>query len=235
MDAEKLLKQVIAHGGNEFQIGGMISDISNLETGIFAYAETWVRMTDDPHRIIEEEQPWKIFIRENPEPFGFLIIKGYEIGVLITYGVFREESWTIVDEFIEILFDQMTKEGFEFHPHKGSPIEVLPKKLVIEYQKAKSLSSEDIAHFDIGEQTEDSECEELLPKKQSTRYRWKQAYQVIVSMRDEYAKLYQDNAAENPKLMIQDYQQGIFNEIRWKPGERTIFKIIKAGDGGCLD
>ena len=213
----------------------MIREISNLETRLFAYAETWVLQSDDPDRIIEQEQPWKIFVREESEPYGDLILDEYPIGTLIQYRAFRKEGWIIVDEFMQLLFDQMIKEGFEFHPYKGKAIQVSPKELVIEYQKTKSLSSEDIAHFDIDEQIKDSECEELLPKRQFTRNKWKQVYQIITIMREEYKESFLDKEAADPKLKILEIQQRILRELDLSRGERTIYRIMKAGDKGCFD
>ena len=119
---------------------------------------------------------------------------------------------------MQLLFDQMIKKGFEIRPYKGKAIQVSPKELVVEYQKVNSLSLED-----------------LLPKRQSTRNRWKKAYKIITEMREDYQEGFLEGKSHDPKPNILEIRQRILVELGWSRSDKTIYRIIKAGDKGCLD
>jgi hypothetical protein len=73
------------------------------------------------------------------------------------------------------------------------------------------------------------------PKKQATRDKWKQAYQIIVDLRKRYRDAYDDLAIEDPTPTDKDYAAAIADGMNWSLTERHVYNIKTAGDRGLLD
>jgi hypothetical protein len=74
-----------------------------------------------------------------------------------------------------------------------------------------------------------------IPRNEIALKRWKKAWRVIKKTREEYAQLHEDNERENPNPKIDDLRTALFKKMKWKPSERTVYRIIAAGNEKLLD
>jgi hypothetical protein len=97
------------------------------------------------------------------------------------------------------------------------------------------------------EQTEyvDIECEHdkeqtveaseiYVPKGEKKRSEWKQAYHIIVRLREEYRERYLDGETSTSKPSPNEIIQTLLDEMNLAIGEKTVNRIIKAGKAGLL-
>jgi hypothetical protein len=76
------------------------------------------------------------------------------------------------------------------------------------------------------------EIPDKRPSKKETKFtKWRKAYSVIVWMRKEYQKRFDDDEIDSPKVKLREYRESL-NAKRIYYKERTIRKIIKEGDAG---
>ena len=73
-----------------------------------------------------------------------------------------------------------------------------------------------------------------LPKTPKARKRWKTIYKIIVRTRGKYLQDYLENRATTKKPTLADYGGAIADKLEETVSERTIRKIINAGDAGLL-
>ncbi len=212
----------------------LIYEVTNIDNELWADADVSIYFTNVKNRVIEETQPWKIRIRGNPEPFGYIAIEGYEIGVLISYGAYNDVGWATVDKYMNILFELFRNNGIILVPYSGEPKAITPNQIEIEYKSNQELSQEDQARMDIGNQMLKKECEELLPKKKTARKNWKKIYNEIIIIRNEYHSAFTKNESEYINPTIREFQAKLLKKFTKVPDRKTLGKIIDAGDKGCL-
>lgn len=75
-----------------------------------------------------------------------------------------------------------------------------------------------------------------VPRTPKSRRKWQQAYALIVSL----AKLYHKQANEEwtrdqPAPKLNEFADYIALKMKWKPSEKTIGRIRRAGENGWLD
>ena len=71
-----------------------------------------------------------------------------------------------------------------------------------------------------------------LPKKAETLARWSAAYEVICAMKKEERD--PDDWGDDPRPRLADFRDRLAEEISWKPSDKTVSRIIQAGDTGWL-
>lgn len=79
------------------------------------------------------------------------------------------------------------------------------------------------------------EAKQLLPEREFYLLRWKQAWAIITGVENEYKELYEYGDTDKPSTSIDDLRDALGYEMNWKPSERTVRKIRKAGRLGLLD
>jgi hypothetical protein len=74
----------------------------------------------------------------------------------------------------------------------------------------------------------------LLPKSEENLARWRQAYAIILARRAAYMEEFKDSVKKK-RGRNSDYQDAIAHEMGWMITDRTLSKIIRAGEAGLLD
>ena len=80
----------------------------------------------------------------------------------------------------------------------------------------------------------DIEKMDIIPKTQKTLDSWTQAYQLIEEARKIYMEEYMGLEGDNPTPTIEEFRDYLASHMGWKRSERTLRKVIKAGDKGWL-
>jgi len=116
------------------------------------------------------------------------------------------------------------------------------QKRVIKFRQAlaaslpKLLEIKEVSSDDPLKQPKRRPPSYYLPKKQKTRERWKEAYDIIVERRETYQEEFLDSSiSKTPKGTIKDFQDALLRDMEWAMGERTVRNIIFVGDAGLLD
>jgi hypothetical protein len=73
-----------------------------------------------------------------------------------------------------------------------------------------------------------------LPKTAQTLARWRQAYAIILARRAAYEEEFKDSLRRK-RGRNSDYQDAIAHELGWLITDRTLSKIIRAGEAGLLE
>ena len=73
-----------------------------------------------------------------------------------------------------------------------------------------------------------------LPKKDKTIKQWKECYAIIITLRETYRELWEE-FGDDPNLTKGDCRDAIRKEKDLKYSEKSIDRIIKAGDAGLLN
>ena len=75
-----------------------------------------------------------------------------------------------------------------------------------------------------------------FPRTEAGVEKWRKSYRVICSKRAEYRELYDWGNTDEPNPSIDDLRVALSDMPEWKrkPGNSTVRRIIRAGDGGKL-
>lgn len=73
-----------------------------------------------------------------------------------------------------------------------------------------------------------------LPKRQRQLDKWKKAWSIIRKTRTQFQKEYDNESTENPSPKLDDLRDALARKMKWKPSEKTVSRIIKAGEEGLL-
>ena len=227
------LKQCIVVNCDELYIINLLFKLSEHPSLVWARNIIETRITDEENTIIEADLGWEIRVRGNPNEIGRLQINEYEIGVLINYWSKTDDGWNVVNEFMDQLFTQLKLDGYTVVPRNNQPIKVQLKELKKKF--IKRLPSQDngigISSMSVKRK---NPCDELLPKKKSTITRWKKIYQVVLGTRYKYLEDYKDARSDLKRGFLASTLVAIAGELKITISERTLRKIIEAGEKGCL-
>jgi hypothetical protein len=191
------------------------------------------RITDEENTIIESDLGWEIRVRGNLNEIGRLQIKEYEIGVLISYWSKTDDGWNVVNKFMNQLFAQLKLDGYTVIPRDKKPIEDQVRELRKKYQKSDILVEKG-SGISTQSGKRKNMCDDLLPTGKAAKEKWKKVYEIIKRTRHNYLEEYKDSSTKPGIIKLPDFQDAIANELNITIGERTLRKIIKAGDMGCL-
>lgn len=73
-----------------------------------------------------------------------------------------------------------------------------------------------------------------LPKRKSQLNKWKKAWSIIRKTQGKFKKEYENTRTDNPEPKVDDLRDALGGGMNWKPSEKTVRRIIKAGDEGLL-
>ena len=73
-----------------------------------------------------------------------------------------------------------------------------------------------------------------VPKKEETIRRWRESYEAIIEVRDYYSAQYDDWDGDEPAPSMSDYKDAVAKIFGRHPSDKTIRRIIKAGDNGWV-
>lgn len=118
-----------------------------------------------------------------------------------------------------------------------------PEVLAAPLQKHMILGVEppehDIIEPNIGSSTTPSPVESdpcsTIPTKEKNLKKWRRAYAIVIETRQAYREEFLDSFAKKGTGKLADFQDAVANQMGWNVNERTLRKIIKAGDAGCLN
>lgn len=71
-----------------------------------------------------------------------------------------------------------------------------------------------------------------FPKRNETLLKWRKAYKIICKMRKEERD--PDDWGDDTAPTLADYRDRLRATLKWGPSERTVSRIIQAGDKGWL-
>ena len=78
------------------------------------------------------------------------------------------------------------------------------------------------------------ESETYIPQRDAALKRYRKAYPILDKTRDRFRKEWDEGNTENPSPRIDDYRDALAFEIGYKPSEKTVRRILNAGDAGLL-
>jgi hypothetical protein len=149
---------------------------------------------------------WDVKQKENSGAF----IKAQNLpdskALLIVY--FPDDKWSELQKYWVLLNKEMLRQGW-IHTPVDEEVEKISKDL----EKIRST----------------------LPKTPLGMKRWKNAYAVIKKIRKLYEMEYNDGIADTPTPTIDDLREALQPIYKRIPSDRTVEKIIAAGDNGFLD
>jgi hypothetical protein len=227
------LKQCIIVNCSELHIITILFKLSEPPARLWVHNEVEVEVPDEENTITEVDLGWIIRVRDNPEEIGRLTINDYKVGILISYWSITDDGWNVVNEFMNLLFSQLKQDGYPVIPRNEKSIEIQVKELRRKFKKSTSFLEQSEGDSLFSKNRKDI-CSELLPASKTTKERWKRIYGVVVKTRQDYLEEYKDHSSKRSKGKIPDYQDAIAAELMITVGERTLRKIIKAGDLGFL-
>jgi hypothetical protein len=73
-----------------------------------------------------------------------------------------------------------------------------------------------------------------VPVKEKPLKRWKKIYSIYKDMKKEYQHLFDEDETKNPRVSKQDLASRVASQLHEKLSEKTLERIIKAGDAGLL-
>ena len=175
---------------------------------------------------------WQIALRREDEPPCFAAIEAYEQPNGTTVVEFRDgrepgSQWrtsSIGSSFVEFS-DVVIREA--------QPVEIAAD------DQGKVFQEEIELRPATDQQSVESESaavllQDMLPKRSQTLKRYKEAYSIIVKLRDEYRQLYEDDETAKPVPSMDDYREALGLRMSWKPSDPVVRKIIELGDEGLL-
>lgn len=71
-----------------------------------------------------------------------------------------------------------------------------------------------------------------LPKTAKKREKWREAYKIICEEREQWRD--PDDWGNDTTLKLAEYGDALRDRMGWRPSEKTISRIIRAGDAGWL-
>ena len=74
-----------------------------------------------------------------------------------------------------------------------------------------------------------------VPIREKSLERWKDIYSIYLDMKEEYEAAYEEEETNNPNVTKADLISRVGTELDWKPSEKTIERILKAGNAGLLN
>jgi len=88
------------------------------------------------------------------------------------------------------------------------------------------------------QRSNDVECDELLPSKTATKEKWRSTYTIMTALIMEFEEEFAEGHTKDPMPSWGDFKTRITARLGAEFGkynERSLRKIKKAGDAGCLD
>jgi hypothetical protein len=82
---------------------------------------------------------------------------------------------------------------------------------------------------------EESDPCSVVPKSKKQLQKWREAYEIVEESREEYKVEFLDSLIKKGTGTVADFQDAVASQMNWTVSDRTLRKIIKAGDAGCLD
>jgi hypothetical protein len=73
-----------------------------------------------------------------------------------------------------------------------------------------------------------------VPTQKRFLERWKKIYSIYLVMKKEYKQDFDHHDSKNPYVTKKDLAVRVGSKIEWIPSEKTLERIIKAGDAGLL-
>lgn len=71
-----------------------------------------------------------------------------------------------------------------------------------------------------------------LPKTAKTLKKWREAYRILCKVRKEWRD--PDDWGNDTTLKLADYRDALRSKMGWRPSEKTVSRILRAGDAGLL-
>jgi hypothetical protein len=74
------------------------------------------------------------------------------------------------------------------------------------------------------------------PKTRKTQDRWRESFQCILDLREEFREQFEEGYTENPDPSLDDCREALASMSIWKkrPSASTVSRIMKYGDEGLL-
>jgi hypothetical protein len=140
-----------------------------------------------------------------------------------------------------VLVIQKEGEDKEADSEDWVKVESLVRKIIARIQQSgsKTVSAEPpelIAGPDspFSPDAQPDQTSSLRPKTEKTLIQWRQAYAIVLKTRKAYLEEYKDGLSRKAGRMA-DYRDAIAHEMGWAVTERTLRKIIQAGEAGLLE
>jgi len=114
----------------------------------------------------------------------------------------------------------------------GSRARLELAETVLDEPKGRTLEADQLGASSEALRTEGRA--DWLPKKPETRERWRKAYEHMCDLDEEYGDRW-DEFGDNPTPKLADYVDYLASEMSWRPSEKTVGRIRKAGREGWLE